>query len=69
MYLTTTRPDLMYGVNLISRFMSSPTESHWFAAKRILRYLKGTIELGIHYKKMENTNVVPYTDIATLLEI
>ena len=36
--------------------------SHWFAAKRILRYLKGTTELGIHYKKRENTNVVAYTD-------
>ena len=42
MYLTTTRPDLMYGVSLISRFMTNPTENHWLAAKRILRYLKGT---------------------------
>lgn len=50
MYLTATRPDLMYGVSLISRFMSCPTESHWLAAKRILRYLKGTTELGILYK-------------------
>ena len=54
--------NLMYGVNLINRFMSSPTESHWFAGKRILRYLKGTTELGNHYKKRENTNVVAYTD-------
>jgi len=62
MYLTTTRPDLMYGVSLISRFMSSPTESHWFTAKRILRYLKGTTELGIYYKKEGNTKVMAYTD-------
>ena len=62
MYLTATRPDLMYGVSLISRFMSSPTESHWFAAKRILRYLKGTTELGIYYKKEGNTKVMAYTD-------
>lgn len=47
MHLATTRPDLMYGVSLISRFMYCPTESHWLAAKRILRYLKGTTELGI----------------------
>jgi len=51
MYLTTTQPDLMYGVSLISRFMSSPIESHWFPTKIILRYLKGTPELSIHYKK------------------
>ena len=37
-YLTTTRPDLMYRVSLISRFMSCPTESHWLATKIILRY-------------------------------
>jgi hypothetical protein len=62
MYLTATRPDLMYGVSLISRFMSCPTESHWLAAKRILRYLKGTIELGILYKKEGCANLVTYAD-------
>ena len=51
MYLTVTRPDLMYGVSLISRFMSSPTMSHCLAVKRILRYLKGTTDFGILYKK------------------
>ncbi|RDX99788.1 hypothetical protein CR513_17110, partial [Mucuna pruriens] len=58
MYLTVTRPDLMYGVSLTSRFMSTPTESHWFAAKRYW----GTTELGIYYKKGGNTNVVAYSD-------
>jgi hypothetical protein len=33
MYLTTTRPDIMYGVSLISRFMETPKESHWKARK------------------------------------
>jgi len=61
MYLTATQSNLIYGVSLISRFMSSPTESH-FAAKRILRYLKGTTELGIYYKKGENTKIVAYSD-------
>ena len=42
--------------------MSCPTESHWLAAKRILRYLKGTTELGIFYKKNGCTNLVAYTD-------
>nr|KYP74877.1 Retrovirus-related Pol polyprotein from transposon TNT 1-94 [Cajanus cajan] len=62
MYLTATRPDLMYGVSLISRFMANPTETHWSAAKRILRYLKGTTEFGILYKKEEDTTLVAYTD-------
>eukprot|EP00253_Pinus_taeda_P003658 PITA_03658 len=40
MYLTATRLDIMYVVNLISRFMERPKEAHWQAAKRILRYVK-----------------------------
>ena len=44
----------MFGVSFISKFMASPTEMHLQAAKRILRYLKGTINYGIFYKKNEN---------------
>ncbi|XP_019418544.1 PREDICTED: uncharacterized protein LOC109329327 [Lupinus angustifolius] len=63
MYLTITRPDLMYGVSLINRFMSSPTMSHWLTTKRILRYLKGTTNLGILYKKGENNlRFIAFTD-------
>ena len=42
MYLTTTRPDIRYGVILISRFMESPKYSHWQEGKTILRYVSGT---------------------------
>lgn len=38
-YLTISRPDIVYGVGLVSRYMENPKESHWQAAKRILRYL------------------------------
>jgi len=41
-YLCHTRPDIAYGVGLISRYMVKPTTSHLIAAKRILRYVKGT---------------------------
>lgn len=65
MYLTVTRPDLMYAVSLMSRYMSRPTMSHWMTAKRILRYLKGTTELGIFYKKVEgNVELSAFTDSA-----
>eukprot|EP00253_Pinus_taeda_P030569 PITA_30569 len=40
MYLTATRPDIMFVVSIISRFMERPKEAHWQAAKRILRYVK-----------------------------
>lgn len=50
LYLSVTRPDLMYGVSLISRYMARPRLSHWLAAKRIMRYLKGTTEFGVLYR-------------------
>ncbi|PNX85069.1 retrotransposon-related protein [Trifolium pratense] len=62
MYLTTTRPDLMFVVSLISRYMAQPTELHLQAAKRVLRYLKGTADFGIFYKKGGSENLVAYAD-------
>jgi hypothetical protein len=46
-YLCNTRPDLAYSVGIVSRFMEKPKTSHLIAIKRILRYVKGTIECGI----------------------
>ena len=67
MYLTTTRPDFMYGVILISRFMESPKDSHWQVGKRILRYVSGTKDLGIMYSTSENFKLTGYnTPILTL---
>ena len=62
MYMTATRPDLMYVVCLLSRFMSTPTELHLQAAKRVLRYLKGTINLGVFYRKKGDGELKTYTD-------
>eukprot|EP00253_Pinus_taeda_P028211 PITA_28211 len=44
MYLTATRPDIMFSVSLISRFMERPKEAHWQAAKRILSDWAGSID-------------------------
>lgn len=46
MYITPTRPDLMYVVCLLSRYMADPSEQHMQAAKRVLRYIKRTTGLG-----------------------
>jgi hypothetical protein len=53
MYLLATRPDLAYVVCVIARYMERPTEMHFAAAKRILRYLKGSLQYGILYRKGE----------------
>lgn len=62
MYLTATRPDITYSVSLISRYMENPTELHLLAAKRILRYLQGTRNIGMYYKKGEKSDLIGYTD-------
>ena len=62
MYLTSTRPEIMYGVSLISRLMKSPKDSHWQACKRSLRYVSGTKDLGIMYSSSEKFKLICYTD-------
>ncbi|KAK9738940.1 Zinc knuckle [Popillia japonica] len=62
-YLTlNTRPDICAAVNYYSRFQSLPTESHWKGLKRILRYLCGTMNLGLFYGKTEKNILVGYAD-------
>jgi hypothetical protein len=48
-YLIHTGPDLSFFVSLVAQYMQTPHESHFKAAKRILRYVHGTVKFGIHY--------------------
>ncbi|RVW33076.1 Retrovirus-related Pol polyprotein from transposon RE1 [Vitis vinifera] len=61
LYLTASRPD-MYSVCLCARFQSCPKESHLSAVKRILRYLKGTMDIGLWYPKGDNFELIGYSD-------
>ncbi|KAK2978053.1 hypothetical protein RJ640_001015 [Escallonia rubra] len=61
-YLTCTRPDILYAVGYISRYMENPTTYHFKVAKRILWYLKGTIDLGIFYPASGDMKLVGYSD-------
>lgn len=47
----TTRPDLSYAVNYLSQFNNNYDETHWKAVKRVLRYLKGTLDCGLAYER------------------
>jgi hypothetical protein len=50
MYLCTcTRPDLSFAVNALAKFMSTPCEHHAVAVKRVMRYLAGTLALGLTF--------------------
>ncbi|GJS94567.1 putative ribonuclease H-like domain-containing protein [Tanacetum coccineum] len=62
MYLTTSRPDIMFVVCACARFQVSPKSSHLLAVKRIFRYLKGKPSLGLWYSKDSPLELVAYTD-------
>jgi histone deacetylase 1/2 len=61
-YLTHTRPDLSFAVNKVCQFLSQPTDVHWEAVKRILRYVKGTLDMGLRIRKSSSTGISIYTD-------
>lgn len=62
MYLAVaTRPDIMYSVSHLSQFNTCYNDTHWKAAKRVLRYLKGTSDLCLRFKKTEEP-LVGYAD-------
>lgn len=50
-YVTHTRLDITFAVSILSRFMHGPTVNHFGAAKRVLRYLAGTMDYGIWYER------------------
>jgi hypothetical protein len=61
-YLTLTRPDISYAVSVMSRYMQNPKKPHLEAVRRILRYVKSTIDYGLLYKKGEDCKLVGYCD-------
>lgn len=62
LYLTASRPDIMFSVCLCARFQACPKESHVSAVKRIFRYLHGTINLGLWYPKGSEMSLISYSD-------
>ncbi|XP_019052097.1 PREDICTED: uncharacterized protein LOC109114224 [Nelumbo nucifera] len=62
LYLIATRLDIMYATSLLLRFRQSPSQVHYGATKRILRYLQGTKEYGIWYKSTTNSRLIGYTN-------
>ncbi|GKF01129.1 hypothetical protein Tco_0028052 [Tanacetum coccineum] len=62
MYLTSSRPDIMFAVCACARYQVNPKISHLYAVKRIFRYLKGQPKLGLWYPKDSPFDLIAYTD-------
>ncbi|XP_070029102.1 secreted RxLR effector protein 161-like [Nicotiana sylvestris] len=61
-----TTPDIAFSVNLLARYCSSPTRRHWNRIKHILRYLKGTLDMGLFYANKGSADLVGYADAGYL---
>ena len=61
-YLNVTRPDIMYSLSVISRYMESPIEMHLLAAKRIFHYLQGTKDFELFYKEGKRLYLFKFTN-------
>ena len=62
LYLTHSHPDLSFVIGRVACYMQTPHESHWKAAKKLLRYIRGTIQFGIHYSIGGKPLLVGFTD-------
>ncbi|XP_019168608.1 PREDICTED: uncharacterized protein LOC109164530, partial [Ipomoea nil] len=62
LYLTASRPDISYAVGVCARFQENPKESHLTATEKIIRYLKGTINVGLWYPKGTDFTLTGFSD-------
>ena len=57
-----TRPDIAFAVGMLGRYQSNPRMDHWRATKKVMRYLKGTKDYMLIYRRTEDLEVVGYSD-------
>ena len=57
-----TRPDIAFTVGMLGRYQSNPGKDHWKAAKKVMRYLQGTKDYKLMYRRTSNLEVVGYSD-------
>ena len=62
MYLTNIRPDICFAVNTLSQYLVQPRRVQLVAAKHVMRYLKGTIDLGLYYDGSHEYRLYGYID-------
>ncbi|TYK14596.1 Retrovirus-related Pol polyprotein from transposon TNT 1-94 [Cucumis melo var. makuwa] len=60
---TCTRPDISFAVSMLGRYQSNLGMDHWKAAKKVLRYLQGTKDYMLTYKRSDHLEVIGYSDL------
>ncbi|GAV76564.1 hypothetical protein CFOL_v3_20037, partial [Cephalotus follicularis] len=61
-----TRPDIAFSVNLLARYSSTPTRRHWNGIKHIMRYLRGSTDMGLFYPRGTKSTLIGYVDAGYL---
>ena len=56
------RPDIVYIVGMLGRYLSNPRKDHWIAAKRVMRYLQRTKDYMLTYQKSDQLEIIGYSD-------
>src|SRR5438270_10991178 len=59
---TCTRPDISFAVGMLGRYQSNPGMEHWRAAKKVMRYLQGTKDYMLTYRRSDQLEVIGYSD-------
>jgi hypothetical protein len=62
MYLTASRPDIMFSVCMCAQFLANPKKAHLSTVKRIIKYLKHTPSVGLWYHKGATFELIGYSD-------
>jgi hypothetical protein len=63
MYLAnSTLPDIAFAVNLLARYSAAPAQHHWVGVKNVFRYLNGTKDLGLFFKRNNDQTLIGYVD-------
>nr|GEW31121.1 retrovirus-related Pol polyprotein from transposon TNT 1-94 [Tanacetum cinerariifolium] len=63
LYLTTNRPDLQFAICMCARYQARTTKKHLHAVKKIFRYLRGTVNLGLWYLKDSSISLTAFADV------
>ena len=66
-YVVHRRPDITLSVGIVARFFANPRENHLMVVKRIIRYLKGTKDFSLYYKKNEKFELRAYMHTLMLI--